>query len=70
MWDAWDGLAETNKRAKVVGDDAITGWYAIFFHPAFEMPLLFLFVLLSWKMGKFAFKRLVTQTTPPEVELK
>ena len=54
----------------VIDNEAIKGWYSMFFHPAFEFPLLTLFTYASWKMGRFAFKRLVLQTSPPEVEIK
>lgn len=73
--DNWDEVVDDPKmegksRARIIADDRIEGWYTMLFHPAIEMPMLFMFLMFSWKMGRFAFKRLVLQPTPPEVEIK
>jgi predicted Zn finger-like uncharacterized protein len=71
IWDNWDAVAEKAKnRAKILADDKITGWYGMFFHPAFEGTMSLFFGVIIWKLGRFAFTRLVLHPTPPEEELR
>jgi hypothetical protein len=71
IWEKWDELSETlPSRAKVVADDAIEGWGAVFFHPAIELWMLITFAFMSYYAGRFAVKRLILHPNPPEVEIQ
>jgi predicted Zn finger-like uncharacterized protein len=70
IWEDWDDLVEQKGRIKALADDKITGWYQFLFHPGF-LGLVGLFLaLVCWKLGRFAFERLVLHPTPPERELE
>jgi predicted Zn finger-like uncharacterized protein len=70
IWDDWDDLVEQKGRMKAIADDKITGWYIMFFHPGFVGLMGLFFALICWKLGKFAFERLVLHPTPPEREVE
>ena len=42
----------------------------MFFHSAFCGLMGLVFTWISWKLGRFAFERLVLHPTPPETEVK
>lgn len=70
IWDEWDSLVAEKGRNKAIADESITGWYQMFFHPAFTGLLALLFLWIGWKLGRFSFERLVLHPTPPELEIK
>jgi predicted Zn finger-like uncharacterized protein len=70
IWDTWDDLSERMSRTKVLADDSITGWYCFLFHPGFLGLFGLLLAFICWKLGKFAFERLVLHPTPPEREVE
>jgi DNA-directed RNA polymerase subunit M/transcription elongation factor TFIIS len=54
-------------RSRTARHDDTPGW-ALIFHPALEVWLVVISLVLSWKCGKFAYKRLVKEPHPPEIE--
>ncbi len=66
--DGWDAIYETKSRRETLADETIPGW-AFIFQPWFEMWIAIIFAFISYRLGKFAFKRLILHPTPPEVEL-
>jgi DNA-directed RNA polymerase subunit M/transcription elongation factor TFIIS len=70
MIDNWDDLT-TNKglsRLEALKDDSVGFWQAAVVHPAIEVWLFVFLAFGAWKAGKFAYKRLVVNPNPPEIE--
>ena len=66
--DNWDTLTQTKSRLEALKDDSVGFFQAMPVHPAIEV-WLFVFVMFGcWKAGKFAYKRLIVNPNPPEVE--
>jgi predicted Zn finger-like uncharacterized protein len=68
--DEWDKALDKNPtRTKALGEESLP-WTTMFFHPAIELWMGLMFAFASFKLGKFAYNRLVVNPEPPEVVLK
>jgi predicted Zn finger-like uncharacterized protein len=64
----WDTLTATKSRLEALKDDSVAFWQAALCHPAIEL-WIFVFIMFGcWKAGRFAYKRLIENPNPPEVE--
>jgi predicted Zn finger-like uncharacterized protein len=68
MIDNWDQLTETKSRLEALKDDSVGFLQAAVVHPAIEVWLFVFIAFGCWRTGKFAYKRLIVNPNPPEVE--
>jgi len=67
----WEELLNKydGKRVKALSDDKITFIEFWVLHPSLYFFLWLFTLWASWKLGYFAFKRLVLENKPPEIEV-